>query len=113
MKVDNLMISSGSEAYYDELFRVTLESHMAYLRHHPRTQTFSVSPHDAIVYDGDLFGFLLANRISLHLHWVCMRMSGFFGPTEFGPGTQRVLVPPEDELESIRIAHSTTGRVTL
>jgi hypothetical protein len=103
------MISAGADIHYDKAFRDMLESHLEYLREHPKTRTIQVDPQRALVYEGDLFGFFLEARIEMQLHWVSMRVSGLFSPHDFTPETGNLLIPDSGELESLRQAHTATG----
>lgn len=111
MDINGKMIPQGADIYYDDAFRSILESHMVYLRNHSNTRTAEVDPQRALVYEGDLFGYLLECNIPASLHWVTMRVSGFFGPQEFGPETQEVVIPDSGVLEYLRQAHVATGIV--
>ena len=102
MKIDALMIPEGSPDYYDPSFRSTLEAHLAYLRTSNQTQSMTVLPHDTIVYNQDLFGFLNKSRVVPNLHWLVMRMNNFFSPYDFDENCTQLLIPSGKEIEVFR-----------
>jgi hypothetical protein len=113
MKIDAKMINPGADIYYDKAFRDMLESHLPYLRTHVKTRTMQVDPQRALVYEGDLFGYLLESHVDVQRHWVTMRTSGFFSPHDFTPETLELLIPDGGEIESLRQAHTATGFVSV
>ncbi len=102
MQVDNLMLVDGSTTYYDPAFRATLEAHLAYFRTAQDTSAIQVQPNDTIVYNQDLFGFLLSRNIKNCYHWLIMRINNMFSPYDFGESYTSILVPNTKDLESIR-----------
>ena len=111
MKIDNTAVDPSADVYYDSAFRYMLESHVTYLRTHTSSQSLEVSPQRALVYEGDLFGYLFECRVPIHLHWLAMRLSGFFSPHDFGPACETLVLPGESEVEYLRQAHMSTGLV--
>ena len=102
MKVDDYMVNSGNSDYFNPLFRYTLEAHVPYLVGLPSTRSISVDPHDTIVYNQDLYGYLLAVGVLQCYHWITMRVNGYFSPTEFDSSATLILIPNSNELESLR-----------
>lgn len=102
MKVDSDMNSYGSASFANPSFRWTIESHIPYLLSLATTRSISVDPHATIVYNQDLYGYLLSIGVQPCYHWITMRVNGMFSPTEFNSNSVSVLVPNSNELESIR-----------
>jgi hypothetical protein len=108
MQVDFDMTPDGNSLYYDPNFRYTLEAHIPYLLGLATTRSIVVDPHDAVVYNQDLFGYLLSAGILPCYHYVIMRLNGMFSPNEFNSDTQSLNIPSTTELESIRQSWSAT-----
>ena len=112
MQVDSLMQVDGSATYYDPAFRYTLEAHLAYFRASQTTYLIQVDPNDTVVYNQDLFGFLLNRNIKNCFHWFIMRLNNMFSPYEFGADSSSILVPNTKELESIRQSFIASTTIT-
>lgn len=102
MKINSLMFSPGADLYYDKAFRDTMEAHMEYFRSSRKTQVYDVDPQRAVVYQGDLFGFLLEIKIQPQYHWIVMRMNNFFSPYEFGPQVHSLMIPSNAEVDRLK-----------
>jgi hypothetical protein len=114
MKINEKSINPGPNSFYERAFLSILESHMDYLRKHPQTATIPVSEQDAVIYNGDLQGYLTKYNISMKIHWTIMRMSNLYSTFEFGPDVKFLLVPDETVVDKIRqIYVSKTGTVGL
>lgn len=111
MKVDEQMTTSGNVDFFNPSFRYTLESHLPYLLGLTTTRAVSVDPHDAIVYNQDLYGYLLSISVLPCYHWVIMRLNGFFTPAEFDSTVVTILIPNFNELESLRQSWNATTTI--
>lgn len=111
MKVDEQMTTSGQTDFFNPSFRNTIEAHIPYLLGLATTRTITVDPHDAIVYNQDLYGYLLSVTVLPCYHWVIMRMNGYFSPTEFDSNATTLLVPNFNELESLRQSWNATTTI--
>jgi len=112
MKIDELLFSEGSADFYDPSFRFTLESHVAYLRASRQTYVINVQPHDTVVYNQDLFGFLNQAKVPAYLHWLVMRMNNFFSPYDFNSECVSLKIPSSKEVEVFRQSWKTTPVLT-
>lgn len=101
------MIDDGLQDYYDPSFRDVLEAHLSWLRAHRTTYTLAVTSFNLLVYNRNLSGFLIENKIPMKLHWLTMRMSGLYAPTDFTEGVEALLVPNTDTVERLRQAWKT------
>ena len=109
MKIDERMQDPGPDVYYSKTFRDTLEAHMNWFRTHPDTSVEQVEPHQADIYDGDLFGYLIYLKIDPRYHFVVMRVNNFFSPTDFGPGVVELLVPKLGLVDTLRQTQKSAG----
>lgn len=108
MKIDDLLIKEGPQDYYDPSFRDVLEAHMSYLRSSTNTYSAQVTPHDTIVYNQDLYGFLLEKNVPMHLHWLVMRINNFYSPYDFTDGCTSLLIPNGKDVDKLRQSWRTT-----
>lgn len=102
MQIDNLLLDMGSSDYYDPSFRATLEAHMPFLRQSSQTTTLPVPEFATIVYNQDLFGYLVELKLPLSLHWVIMRMNNFYGPYDFDSRCTSLLIPSARQVDILR-----------
>lgn len=112
MLVDDLMFNEGLQDYYDPSFRDTLEAHLPYLRASDQTYKVTVPEFSTVVYNQDLFGYLLELKIAPNLHWVVMRMNNFYSPYDFDVNCTQLLVPSTKEVEILRISWKTKPVIT-
>lgn len=103
--VTELMATPTSLLYYDADFRVTLETHLNFLRTHPKTVMLDVNTTQAYRHEGDFYALLSEMKIPLHLHWLIMRMGNMTSPAEADREISFILHPPLQELELIRQRH--------
>lgn len=96
-----------SPTYYEPSFRVVLEDHMTYFRLHPNTQTLTIDPHLALMYEFDLDGLLISQNVPHHLHWLIGRMNRLNSSSEYRRDMLALLIPSIDDVDRIRQIHST------
>jgi hypothetical protein len=101
MDLNELMIDLGDDTFYDKDFMDVLEAHMSSLRESRETNSISVDSHAAVVYTGDLYGYLNSLKINPSLHWIIMRVSGLFNPFEFGVNNYSLRIPSSSDLDKI------------
>lgn len=111
MKLNEMMTPFGADIYYSNSFRNTLETHLEYFRKSSKTRTFEVPEDKADIFEGDLMGYLCDVGVEIYLHWLIMRMSGLKSPQDFGKSTLFLIVPDKMELERVRQAFSTSGKI--
>lgn len=111
MQIDNLMPTDGSQDYYVQSFRNTLESHMPYLRNSSSTKSQMVDPHQVVVYHGDLFGYLTYAGVKACYHWAIMRINSMHSPREFNETIYSLSIPDEKELERLRLSWKATQKI--
>ena len=83
MDLNELMIDLGDDSYYEKDFMDVLEAHMLSIRASRETNSIMVDSQAAVVYTGDLFGYLNSLKINPSMHWIIMRVSGLFNPFDF------------------------------
>ena len=92
----------SNEDYY-----VLIESHLEFLRNHPRNRILEVTPHEADVYMGDLSGLLKEKMIPVSSHYAIVRMNGFSSSMTYD-GVATHFIIPDDSVIS-RIVNSYTS----
>lgn len=111
MKLDDLMPADGSQDYYNQGLRNSLEAHLSYLRNSKSTTTQMVDQHQVIVYHGDLFGYLTMAGVKACYHWVIMRLNGLHSPRDFDERITALQIPDERELERLRVSWKATQKI--
>ncbi len=113
MQIDKDMADPGADEYYTKAFRDTLEAHMTYFRESSKTRTIDVEPNRAVVYEGDLFGYLAERGIPMKEHWITMRVNKMFSPYEFGLATTMLLIVDSGDITSIQQSARSGGSIAV
>ena len=111
MKLNELMLDAGSDIFYDDKFRSTLELFMTHFRNSSGTTVKMVPAIDAYRYEFDLFSLLSSYNIPPYLHWIIMRMNKMTSPTELSKDVSALLIPNASIVEQIRQAFMSTQRL--
>lgn len=111
MKIDALLRGTDELTYYDQSFRNVLEDHMTFLKTHPATVSRQVDSSLAYRYEYDFYGLLTFFGVSVHLHWLIMRMADMTNPMESTRGLTYFLVPDPDVVERMRSNHEMSHRI--
>lgn len=91
--LDEMMIPSGEDFYYDDPFSVFVETHLKHLREHELTTVSVVEPDNAYLWKNDLHGYLLSMKISYQFHFLIMRLNRMTSPLDFTENTEKLLIP--------------------
>lgn len=113
-KVDRFMTDGGPAVYYDDGFRQVVEDHMTYLRTHPKTTLLTLDATKLgtlYKYEADLYGFLSEFGVPRKLHWIVMRMNGYFSPTELEMSLTSLMVPDGTIVEQLVQTHRSTNKM--
>lgn len=105
------MTNDGTRVYYDESFRNVLEAHLSYLKNSSRSINARIPEEIAIRNEYDFFGVLLELGIQHQLHWLVMRMNGFYSPTEYTADTLQIIIPDQTDVDAIRTRHTTIHKI--
>ena len=101
MYIDQLMIDSGPDTFYDDNFRNVLEDHMSYLRTLNSTYSISIDAQQAYVFTGDLQGLLQANGIAPELWWIVMRLNNFKSHSDIDGTLSYLLIPSQQVINQL------------
>jgi len=111
MNINRLMKNSGPSIYYDDSFRVVLETFVPSLIVSQDTTQISVSEQAAYKYESDFFGLLSEFNIPVHLHWLVMRMNNLTSPFDSTLLYNLLLVPDENTIDHIRQSYMSGNRI--
>lgn len=109
MDINKLAINTGDDLYYTKGFMDVLEAHMQYLRSSTKTTSYAVDKDIAYIYQGDLYGYLNYRGVSQKLHWIAMRLNGYYSPFEFKPTVDYLMIPSSQDVELIKISYMNSG----
>lgn len=110
--IDNLMVQEGPAVFYDNDFKVVLESHLTYLRTHTDTVKMSIDPIEAYRFEGDLNGLLHSFNILPQYHWVIMRMNDYTSTQETTADLPSLLIPDISVIERLRQLFMITHKIS-
>ncbi len=103
--IDDKMINFGADVFYTKPFRDMIEAHIQYLNTHANTIKIMVDEHSAVVYKGDLFGYLNKVKIPAYLHWIVLRMNNMYSNFDFNPSITELLIPDNKVVDKLRQQH--------
>lgn len=109
MDINKMAIAAGDDLYYTKGFMDVLESHVDYLRKSTKTSTYQVDKDIAYIYQGDFYGYLSFRNVNQRLHWITMRVNGYYSSFEFKPTVSSILVPSSQDIELIRLSYMNSG----
>lgn len=101
MSIDELLVDAGPDIYYTDKFHIEIESHFPRLLDNDLVSAKAISNHQAMVYDGDMFGLLRELGVPEYAHYTTMRLNGFDSPSAFTKNTTTLIIPFLSELDSI------------
>jgi len=107
MDILNYMNTEGADLYYTTGFRDVLEDHLELFKAHTGTTTQAVEPNVAYRFEYDLGGYLTSLEVPLHLHWLTMRMNGWYSEIEFyNPSV--IILPYESYVTRVKQMYEAT-----
>lgn len=77
------MAKPGPDLFYDETFRLMVETHINILRRE-NSATEDIPDNHYYQYEGDFYGYLTERKIVPNLWWIYLRVNGMYNPNEFG-----------------------------
>lgn len=110
MSVNAKMASEGDAVYYSAGWKLTVETHLNYIKEVSANNVVGIIPADAYKYEADLFGLLQKLRVETRYHWVVMRLNDMTSPNQFRVDRTFLLLPDYQVLERLRQVHQTTSK---
>ena len=110
--IDNLMVSDGPAVFYDEDFKIVLESHLTYFRNPANNTVVPVASNDAYRFEGDLYGLLHSYNIQPQYHWIIMRVNEITAPYETTESLSHLLIPNTDLIENLRQLYMISHKIS-
>lgn len=110
MRIYDYSLGTANGVFYTKGFMDVMESFMNYFRKSTTSEVHIVDQTRTLVYQGDLYGYLIEKGIPAHLHWLIMRASNMSSPYEFNENVKTLLVPSLDKIDQIRITYSVYTR---
>ncbi len=104
--VNSLMTLTSTSVFMTEGFLREIEFHLEYLKTHPETVVFTVTPVEAQKFEGDFYGLCQVFNIPRELHQIALRVSGFEHPLDYsvprnGTDIRPILLPSTNVLNQI------------
>lgn len=107
----SMMSADGPAVYYSDALRVTIESHLGYLRTHPNTVYRQIDKQLAYKHEYDMYGLLTALGYPRHLHHVIMRINDLDSPMAYKSSMLYLLVPDTQVVDAIVNLYRTMRRI--
>jgi hypothetical protein len=111
MPLIRLLDDSRSVNFETAAFRTAVEDHLQLLKTSAGVQTLSGQAIDAVVFEGDLYGFLAKLGVEKRIRWTAMRMNGYTSPQEYAGERIVFVIPDIDQLD--RLASAVASRQLL
>lgn len=82
-----------ADPFSEQLWMRTVETLLPIIRARPDSTTITVSPAQALKFQGDLYGLLQVSGVPEQHLWTVMRLNGYNNPVEYN-GDQQIFVIP-------------------
>ena len=109
MEIDKYEAYCGEDIFYDENFRIDIESHIDYIKQKSNIATFE--PNIALKYKGDFNGLMDYLKVKKKLHFVGLLINNLTSPGEYNGESQAIYVPPDGIVDIIKDTY--TARIEL
>lgn len=110
MSIIELELSPGPAVFYDNDFRVIIETHLEWLRRHPATQLISVEADIMHKNQYDLYGLLSDLKVVKSNHWITMRMNDYTNPNQYDEGHDTLLIPDQGVVTTLTTSYLSTKK---
>lgn len=97
----------GPDIYYRSDVRDVLEVHVPYLLRDSKTSSVAIEPSVAVKNENNFFDLLNDLSYPMYLHWIILRMNGYYSPVEYMSDKLEILVPSKDTINRILNMHQT------
>lgn len=87
--------------YNTEEFKHLIYSHLPYLREFYRDQNLTATPHQGLIWRGDLYGLFNVLGISPRMYWVIAAVNGFNDPSDYDGTVLSFVIPTETDIVSL------------
>jgi hypothetical protein len=93
MSISSLLIKPSDSKYLDPSFCNIIETLLPTLRADANGRIVDVPPVVAVAHKGDFYGLLSEIRVDVALHFIVLRVNGYFSPFEYDATNYSVFVP--------------------
>lgn len=100
MKLTSLMNDFSAQTYYDEGYRVWIDSFMPYIRSRV-VRTINVPPSTGYKYQGDYYGLLDSVGIPKPYHYLVMQFNGYRSSTDYDGSFLLINIPDLGYLDQL------------
>jgi hypothetical protein len=102
---------STPEVYYDPKFRLLIEQHLSSLINYRGNVYLTLTPMEAEVWQGNLYGYLFSQGVPIHQHWIIMRMNGMDSTLDFSNELETLILPDMEQINRLRELFNTVHRI--
>lgn len=110
MSILELQASAGPKVFYDNSFRVVLETHLHWLRTHPSTRSTMIDVGAGHKNQYDLYGLLVELAVPRELHWITMRLNDLTHPIQFNDEIEQLLIPDQGIISNLAANYLSTKK---
>lgn len=110
LKLTKRIDVSTPELYYDEKFKVLVEQHLTDLKNYKGNTYLTVTPMEMDMWEGNLYGYLVSQRVPVFQHWIIMRMNGMDSTLDFRGDVATLKLPDVENINRLRELHNTIHR---
>jgi hypothetical protein len=93
MSVDQLLIKPSDSKYLDPSFCNIIETMLPTLRAAPDNRHVDIPPAVAVRHRGDYYGLLGELNVDVSMHFIVLRVNGYFSPHDYAADVFTVTVP--------------------
>lgn len=107
MKINTLAEVKEQSTYFEEDYRIWIESFNPYLRTSPEIKT--VTPAIAYKYQGDFYGLLDTLSVPKQYHYILMRYNGFLHSGDYDGLNTEIKLPDLKMIDKLRQLYNTAS----
>ena len=113
MKVQAKSPEAAPNYYYGKEYRAIAQGCLDYILNHKETTSIDVEPLRVQQYNRNFYSLLFRMQIKPAVHWLTMRLSGLYHPSEDFSELTQIVVPTSTIMRQIGAPFKTTGVVKI
>lgn len=111
IKLISKIDTSVPPVFYDPRFKIMIEQHLEDLKNYKGNVYIEVSALDAEEWQGNLYGYLHSQNVSIAQHWVIMRMNDMDSTLDFSADCRRLYLPDPERLSTLKDLFNTIHKI--
>lgn len=111
IKLISKIDTSIPDVYFDSRFKIMIEQHLQELKKYPGNAYIDITPLEAEVWQGNLFGYLHSQNVPTSQHWLIMRMNDMDSTLDLTSEQQRLDLPNMGRISTLKDLFNTSHKI--